>query len=234
MQVVIISGGLGTRLKSLASDIPKALVPVAGRPFVEHQLELLRTQGLKEIVICTGHLGDQIENHLQDGAAFGVSIRYSREDAGALLGTGGALVNALPLLAEEFLVTYGDSYLPTPFGAFMDRCHKSGLPAMMSVYRNAGKWDQSNVRVDGNRVGFYSKKAVSGSCDFIDYGLSYFRKEVIRRYAQIALPLDLAVVHEALVSANELGAYRVEERFYEVGKPEGVAELNGYLSRRVS
>jgi NDP-sugar pyrophosphorylase family protein len=232
MQLVILAGGLGTRLRTIASTIPKALVPVAGRPFVEHQIEMFKRQSLGQILFCTGYLGEMIESYVGDGSKFGVSASYSREAPASLLGTGGALVNALPLLAAEFLVVYGDSYLLTDFTAFTRWSRLSGFPAVMTVFRNAGQWDQSNVRIDGRQVARYSKRAAVGECDFIDYGLSYFKREVIEAYSGSMLPLDLGLVQEQLVAKRSLGAFEVHERFYEVGKPEGVEELGAYLQGR--
>jgi NDP-sugar pyrophosphorylase family protein len=232
MQLVVLAGGLGTRLGTIASGIPKSLVPVAGRPFVEHQLEMFRRQNLDRILFCTGHLGEMIESHIGDGSRFGVSASYSKEAPERLLGTGGALVNALPQLAEEFLVVYGDSYLPADFTAFIQWSRQSGFPAVMSVFRNDGQWDKSNVRINGSEVVFYSKKAAAGECDCIDYGLSYFKKTVIEAHSGTPPPLDLGVVQEQLVAGRSLGAFEVRERFYEVGKPEGVEELGAYLSGR--
>jgi MurNAc alpha-1-phosphate uridylyltransferase len=232
MQLVVLAGGLGTRLGTVASNVPKALVPVAGRPFVEHQLELFRLHNLDQILFCTGHLGEMIERHVGDGSKFGVSAMYSREAPESLLGTAGALVNALPQLAEEFLVIYGDSYLPTDLRAFVEWSRLSGSPAAMTVFHNAGQWDKSNVRVAGRKVVFYSKDAPVGECDFIDYGLSYFKRAVIESYFGSPLPLDLGFVHRQLVAKGLLDAFEVSERFYEVGTPKGVDELGKYLAER--
>lgn len=231
MQIVLLAGGLGTRLKSVAPNTPKAMVPVAGRPFIEHQFELLQKNGLRDVVLCIGHFGEQIERHVSDGTRFGMNVRYAYEDPQKLMGTGGALLNAFELLAEEFLLMYGDSYLPVDFQAMIRWNQQRKFPAVMSVFKNDGQWDSSNVRVDGDRVGFYSKKARPGECDHIDYGLSIFRREVIARYRSATLPLDLAVVQGDLVASRELGAYAVTQRFYEIGKPEGLAELDAWLSR---
>jgi NDP-sugar pyrophosphorylase family protein len=232
MQVVILSGGLGTRLKTLSAHQPKAMVPVLDRPFVEHQLRLLASQQFTEVLMCIGHLGRQIEDFVGDGAAFGMNVTYSVESPTDLLGTGGALLHALPKIAPEFLLIYGDSYLPTDFKAMMQWSVHSGYPAVMSVFRNVGRWDKSNARVSGDRVSFYSKKAEAGECDFIDYGLSYFKKEVFEARSGVACPLDLAVVQQDLCSAGRLGAFQVMERFYEVGTVEGIEALSSFLSER--
>lgn len=232
MQVVILAGGLGTRLRSVAPNTPKALVPVAGRPFVEHQFDLLRKNGFTRVLLCVGHFANLIENHVGDGSRFGMSVQYSYEDPGMLLGTGGALINAIELLDDSFLTIYGDSYLPTDYRAVAAAFAKRGAKAMMCVYRNEGKWDKSNVRIAGGRVVFYSKAAQPGDADCIDYGLSAYRKSVIQAYHGITLPIDLGRVQEDLVRRGEMEAFEVRERFYEIGKPEGLAELDAALRAR--
>lgn len=229
MQVVILTGGLGTRLKSVAPDLPKALVPVAGKPFVERQFDLLKRNGLVEVLLCVGHYADQIEKHVGDGSRFGMCVKYSYEDPAHLLGTGGALVHALPHLDESFFLLYGDSYLPTDYRAIARAFQNGDRKAMMSVYRNEGLWDKSNVRVDGDRVVFYSKSAKPGEADCIDYGLSAYRKFVIQAYRDVLPPLDLARIQEDLVIRGEMGAFAVPDRFYEIGKPEGLSELEAAL-----
>lgn len=229
MQVVILAGGMGTRLKSMFAHLPKALVPVAGRPFIEHQFSLLRRQGFTRILICVGFGADQISRHVGTGRGFGVDVTFSHEDSSRLLGTGGALVNALPLLEKEFLVLYGDSFLPTDYNVIAKTFRRVGKPALMSVYRNQGKWDKSNTRVDGDLVTFYSKAAAPGEADCIDYGLSGFQRSVIEAAREVTLPLDLATILQDLVSRGEMGACVVRDRFYEIGKPEGLSELDALL-----
>lgn len=229
MQVVILAGGLGTRIRSVTAACPKSLIPVAGKPFVEHQFVLLRRHHLTNVLFCIGHQGDQIRAHVGDGSRFGLRVSYAEEEPGHLLGTGGALVNALPKLQGEFLVLYGDSYLPTDYAEVVRTFRDSGLRAMMTVFKNDGKWDRSNVRVAKNMVVFYAKTAEPGEADCIDYGLSAFRRSVIEDYSLEELPLDLARVQAELVTHHEMGALMVSERFYEVGSPTGLEELNRVL-----
>ena len=233
-QCVILAGGLGTRLRSVDPTRPKALMPVAGHPFIDHQLEMLARCGVRDIVLCIGYQGDQIERHVGDGAGFGVRVRYAHEDPEKLMGTGGALLNAFPLLAPTFMVMYGDSYLPVDYAEVAATFDRLGKPALMTVYRNEGKWDKSNVRVDGDRVAFYSKAAKPGEADCIDYGLTMYRKAVMEAYRGEPLPLDLARILGDLVGRGELAALVVKQRFYEIGKPEGLAELDAYLKKVTS
>ena len=230
MQVVILAGGIGSRIQAVAGGKPKVLIPVLGRPFVEHQFDLLSRCGIQDVMLCVGYLGEQIEQHVKDGSQFGLRVQYSRENPAKLAGTGGALVQALPLLQEQFAVMYGDSYLPVDYTAFRRAFEQCGCPAMMSVYRNHGRWDHSNTRVANGRVVFYDKRAAVGAADFIDYGLTSFRREVIQRYTSYPLPLDMAAILQELVKNNILAAWEAPERFYEIGKPEGLAELEQFLS----
>lgn len=232
MQIVILAGGLGTRLKAVAGNLPKALVPVAGRPFIEHQLELLRKNGCDDVLLCIGYKGEMIEEYLGDGAAFGLKISYSKESSARLLGTGGALINAFPLLHDRFMVLYGDSYLPTDYSR-IGRVFAARNPlALMCVYRNENRWDRSNVQIEGHAVVFYSKKVGDKQLKYIDYGLSVYKKSVIEAYLHVALPLDLAQIQEELVGRRLMEAYVVKERFYEIGQPAGLAELEKYLARQ--
>jgi NDP-sugar pyrophosphorylase family protein len=231
-QVVILAGGLGTRLQGVAGNIPKALVPMAGRPFIEHQFQLLALSEVKDVLLCIGYLGDQVEAHIGNGARFGLRVQYAHEDPTQLLGTGGALVNALPLLQERFAVMYGDSYLPIDYAAFWRAFEQSGCPALMSVFRNASRWDASNTRVAEGRVIFYDKRAPVGAADCIDYGLTAFDRTVIQAYAHHALPLDMAVILRDLVNRRALAAWTAPHRFYEIGKPEGLTELEELIERQ--
>ncbi len=232
MQTVILCGGMGTRIAAVARGLPKSLLPVAGRPFIEHQFERLAACGLRDVLLCTGAGGDRIEGHVGDGRQWGVSVGYSREAPDRLLGTGGALVNALPALSGAFFVMYGDSYLTVDFAAVARAFEASGCPALMTVHRNEGRWDASNTRVDGGRVTFYSKKARPGEAAWIDYGLTAFRRTVIEERRASPMPLDMAAILGDLVPAGRVAAFETPERFYEIGKPEGLAELHAMLAER--
>ncbi len=233
-QCVILAGGLGTRMRPLTEGIPKALLPVNGEPFVDHQLRWLASHGVERIVLCIGHLGRQLRDHAGDGRRFGLRVHYVDEGED-LRGTAGALRLALEegALEEAFLLTYGDSYLPVDFGAFARAFERSGAPAMMAVFRNQGRWDQSNVVVAGDRVALYDKRRrdreAAARMEYIDYGLSALRRSVVEARVAPRVPSDLADLLHALSVEGQLAAYEVSTRFYEVGSPQGLAELERFL-----
>ena len=232
LPVAILAGGLATRQRPITKTIPKALVPVAGRPFVLWQLEYLRDQGVSRVVLCTGYRSTQIEQSVGDGSQFGVAVEYS-DDGTTLLGTGGALGKALPLLGPEFFVLYGDSFLPVSFSTVEQAYYDSDRPGLMTVYRNEGEWDTSNVVFNNGQVLEYNKAKPRHAMDYIDYGLGVLSKNVVEHYYQEKV-FDLATVYEALANARQLAGFEVFERFYEIGSPDGLAQTEEYLRSKVS
>lgn len=227
MQIVILAGGLAKRLRPLTKRTPKSLLPIAGRPFIDYQLALLAAGGITEAVICTGYLGEQIEAHCGSGEHYGIAITYSH-DGPLLLGTGGALRKAEPLLRDEFFVTYGDSYLPCVYqdiAAYFSQQEDQGL---MTVYENHDQHDRSNVVVEGGKVVVYDKEQHMPSMTFIDYGLSLFRRSGVQ-YLGGQAPHDIAVLHRALIQQHQLLAYTIPTRFYEIGSPAGIAEFTALV-----
>lgn len=226
--VALLAGGLATRLRPLTEKVPKVLLPVAGKPFLAHQLELLRRQGIRRVVLCLGHLGEMVFKEFGGGQAWGVELDYSF-DGPKLLGTGGALRQALPKLGEKFFVLYGDSYLTTPFAPIAECFEQSGKSGLMTVYRNEGRYDTSNVVFQAGKIVVYDKKARLPEMRHIDYGLSLFCAAVFREWpAEQAF--DLSDVMQRLVQRGDLAGFEVPERFYEIGSPAGLAELEGLLS----
>ncbi len=227
--VAILAGGLATRLRPITEKVPKVLVPVAGKPFLAHQLELLRKQGVTRAVLCLGHLGEMVQREFGNGSAQGIHLDYSF-DGPLLLGTGGALKRALPQLGEKFFVLYGDSYLPVPFAPITEFFERTGKLGLMTVYRNEGKYDTSNVVFANGEIKVYDKKQRRPEMQHIDYGLSLFRSQAFDRYPDNTA-FDLADVMRDLVAENQLAGYEVRDRFYEIGSPAGLAELNELLSK---
>jgi NDP-sugar pyrophosphorylase family protein len=228
--VAILAGGLATRLRPITAKIPKSLVPVAGKPFLAHQLELLRSRGIRRVVLCVGHLGEMIQRDFGDGSAFDVRLDYSF-DGPHLLGTGGAVKRALPLLGDEFFVLYGDSYLPVEYHPIAEFLRGTGKPGCMTVYRNEGRYDTSNVVFRDGEIVVYDKQNRSSQMQYIDYGLSLFTAPVFGSCAPDR-PFDLAEVMGRLVRAKQLAGYEVHERFYEMGSPAGLAELESLLQSK--
>lgn len=228
--VAILAGGKATRLGPLTAQRPKALVEVAGRPFIDHQLELLQRNGTRSVVLCIGHLGEQIEAHVGDGARFGVSVTYAY-DGPVLQGTAGAIRDAAEHLGEMCWVLYGDSYLDFDYAAVVKTFSARTDPALMTVFRNEGRWDTSNVAFDGQRVTRYDKRNPDPSMQFIDYGATLLRRSGIDRIPETGVA-DLAELYASLADEGSLAGYEVSQRFYEIGSAEGLAELNRYLGRQ--
>ncbi|PYS49858.1 MAG: nucleotidyl transferase [Acidobacteria bacterium] len=230
LPVAILAGGMATRLRPLTELMPKVLVEVAGKPFAIHQIELLRRYGLTEIVFCVGHLGEQVQELLGDGRRWNVNLRYVF-DGPNLLGTGGALRKALPLLGEAFLVMYGDSYLECDYSAVEQAFRASDKLALMTIFRNAGRWDQSNVLFRDGQILRHDKRHPTQEMQYIDYGLGALRASAVEAYTA-GEPVDLEKIYQDLIARNELAGFEVTERFYEIGSTAGLEETRQYLSKR--
>jgi NDP-sugar pyrophosphorylase family protein len=229
LPVAILAGGLATRLHPVTETVPKALLDVAGTPFILRQLDYLRRQGIGRVVLCVGFLGEQIEAVVGDGSAHGLSVSYSR-DWPRLMGTGGALKQALPLLDSEFLILYGDSYLPVDFAAVERAFVSSRKPALMTVQRNADRWDKSNVLFTDGVIVEYNKAAPSPEMRHIDYGLGAMAAGVLAD--ETTSSFDLADIYHRLSLSGQLAGYEVAERFYEIGSHKGLAEAADYFRDR--
>ena len=225
--VAILSGGLAKRLRPETDKIPKALLTVAGQPFLAHQLHLLKGAGIRKVVLCAGYLGEMIEGYFGDGARFGLELQYSY-DGQEPLGTGGAVRNALGLLGDQFFVLYGDSYLPIDYAAPARAFMASGKPALMTVFRNEGRWDTSNVWLAQGVIRQYEKNELGPEMKHIVYGLGLFRAEAFAS-RPADQPFDLSEVYRELIATDQLAGYEVDQRFYEIGSPEGWAELDALL-----
>ena len=225
--VAILAGGLATRLRPITETIPKALVEVAGKPFIVWQLDYLRGQGVCRVVLCIGYLGEMIEAVVGNGERFGLEVSYS-PDGPTLLGTGGALKKALPFLGEHFFVLYGDSFLPVDFSAVQLAYTQSGQQALMTVLKNGDRWDKSNVLFHQGKLLEYNKRAPRPDMLYIDYGLGVVSAEVLAPYP-VDEPFDLANVYHDLSTKGQLAGLEVHERFYEIGSHEGLKEAEDYF-----
>jgi N-acetyl-alpha-D-muramate 1-phosphate uridylyltransferase len=230
LTVAILAGGRATRLQPMTETVPKSLLELNGEPFAVHQLRLLQAKGIRRVVLCVGHLGALIQRAIGNGAAFGLQVDYSF-DGPALLGTAGAINNALPKLGESFFVMYGDSYLPCDYAAIERSFESASGLGMMTVFRNEGKWDTSNVEFEAGAILAYSKNNSNPRMHYIDYGLGVFRAGAFER-VPAGKPCDLAEVYADLLQRKQLAAFEVRERFYEIGSPGGLKETEGFLAAR--
>jgi N-acetyl-alpha-D-muramate 1-phosphate uridylyltransferase len=231
LPVVVMAGGLATRLGPLTEATPKSLLNVAGRPFVEHQMDLLQKAGLRDVVFCIGHHGDQVAQALGDGSRWGMRFRFV-SDGPRLLGTGGAIRAVLPLVGESFFVLYGDSYLDCDYRAIEAAFGAGQTEGLMTVYRNDNQFDRSNVQFEGGRIVVYDKQHRTPAMHHIDYGLGILTPAAFKPWAPGSDGFDLAAVYQHLVSRGELAGYEVATRFYEIGSPEGLQETRTLLAAR--
>lgn len=225
--ILVLAGGLGTRLGQLALNRPKAMVEILGDPFVAHQLRLLKSKGAQSVVICTGYLGEMIQSYAGNGSAFGLKVDYVN-DGETLRGTGGAVKHALMKFPQitEFGLMYGDSYLDCNYQEVYQSFLASTKPALMTVFHNNDQGAASNVDFSDNLVTCYEKDApveIPDRVEYIDYGLSFLKSDVFDAMGEDAF--DLALVWNCLIAKQQLAGYEVKRRFYEIGTPEGLTEL---------
>lgn len=248
--VALLAGGLATRLRPITETVPKALVELAGKPFIDHQLALLRRNGIRRIVMCLGYKGEMVRDHCGDGSRYGLDLAYSF-DGETLMGTGGAIARAKSLLRSDrgnaLWVMYGDSYMDVDYGAILDAFQNDskgtqGLRAgsvsdvdaplgLMTVLKNGNRWDTSNVVFRDGVLARYDKRNRTPDMDYIDYGIALLRPAAVDRIP-LDRPFDLADLYTALVAEGRMVGYEVTERFYEIGTPASLEEARAYLQRR--
>jgi NDP-sugar pyrophosphorylase family protein len=224
--ICLLAGGLGTRLGEAVRETPKPLLDVAGEPFLIHQLRLLAHHGAGHVVLCVGYLGELIEQRI-GASQFGIEISYSY-DGPSPIGTLGAVRQAAPALGERFLILYGDTYLRLDYQAAAREWEDSGLLALMTVLRNEGQWDVSNVRFDGSRVTRYDKRNPDPDMRWIDYGLGGLRSQALSLLPDAAN--DLSDLYHELAGRGELFGFEATERFFEIGTPASLAETGEFLA----
>jgi NDP-sugar pyrophosphorylase family protein len=225
--IAVLAGGLATRMWPLTEQLPKALLEVAGEPFIAHQLRLFAREGIRDVKILVGHCWEQIERFVGDGGRFGLKVDYI-VDGPKLLGTGGAVRQALDRLRGEFLVTYCDSWLDAPYTPVVEAFHASGRPALMCVFRNENRWDASNVDFENGVIRYYSKKFRRAEMHHIDWGLGMLRASAVAN-RPMEEPWDLGELFEELSISGDLAGYEMTRRFYEIGSFEGLAETDRLL-----
>lgn len=229
LPVVILAGGLATRMKPITEKMPKSLIEVNGKPFILHQLDYLKSQGIQNIVLCIGHLGHMIESLIGDGKALGLNIQYSL-DGDKLLGTGGAIKKALPLLSKDFFVLYGDSFLPIDYKDVEDAYVSSKKNALITVIKNNDQWDKSNVEFASGTLVEYNKHHPNQRMHYIDYGLSILNQSIFDAYLENE-SFDLSDLYHKLSLHDHLAGFETFDRFYEIGSQNGLKETETYLSK---
>jgi NDP-sugar pyrophosphorylase family protein len=225
--IAVLAGGLATRIQPLTAGLPKALLEVAGEPFIAHQLRLFAREGITDVKLLVGYCWEKIERFVGDGSRFGLQVDYI-VDGPELLGTGGAIRHALDHLGGEFLVTYGDSWLDAHYEPVVEAFHASCRPGLMCVFRNENRWDASNVQFENGVIRCYSKKLRLPAMHHIDWGLA-----MLKASAVVTRPLhqnwDLAELYEELSISGALAGYEMTRRFYEIGSFKGLAETKRLL-----
>lgn len=230
-KLVLLAGGKATRLRPVTEAIPKSLLEVAGKPFIDHQLELIKRNNITQVVICVSYLGGQVREFVGDGSRYGLKIDYSF-DGDTLLGTGGTIKNALDLLDDKFFVMYGDSYLTADFKIISDYFLKGNKSGLMTVFKNEGKWDKSNIDFRDGKIIKYDKSIENKNMEYIDYGLGILTKRAFEDFKNEKV-FDLEAVYKNLLRKEELLGYEVSERFYEIGSFRGLEETQAFLENKM-
>jgi NDP-sugar pyrophosphorylase family protein len=228
LQVVILAGGMATRLGDRTKNIPKSLIEVNGKKFIDYQLSQLASFEFTNVVICTGHLGHLIEEYVQDGEKWNIKVQYSRESK-ELLGTGGAIKNALPLLDEKFAVLYGDSYLTENLGLISNL--QSHNPCIMTIYENVNGTDRSNVFFESPEKWSYSKSKKIFEANYIDYGFMILDRNFFGQYESRS-KFDLSEFLEFCCKNGLIEPLIVNSGYFEIGSEEGISSFTTYLDKQ--
>jgi len=227
--VAILAGGLGTRLGGVGTTTPKALIDINGRPFIDHQLDLLHRHGIRRVVMCVGHLAERIERHLGDGSSRNMEIRYSH-DGPEPAGTGGAIRRAMPMLGNTFWIMYGDSYMDIDYRSILHHFTDTDADALMTVIRNDDRWDKSNAIFENGRLRCYDKTQRVPEMRHIDYGVQLARAAALLNISP-GERCDLADLYRGLVARGTMIGFEVFNRFYEIGTPASLEETRRYLAK---
>jgi NDP-sugar pyrophosphorylase family protein len=225
--IVILCGGLATRLYPTTKTIPKSLIMIEDTPFISYQLDLLYKKGITDVILCVGKFGKMIEDYVGDGSFWGLRVKYSYEDESNLLGTGGAIKNAIKLLPDEFMILYGDSYLDVDYKKIIERFYETHKTMLMTVYKNPYWYHKNNVTFKDGEILKYDKKHVWKDMEYIEYGITISKKYIIKDYPDTKF--DLSELMSKLVYYKDVSAYEIFERYYEIGSEEGIREFKNKL-----
>jgi N-acetyl-alpha-D-muramate 1-phosphate uridylyltransferase len=229
LPVVILAGGLATRLYPVTQKIPKSLIKINGIPFISHQLSLLKAKGITRVVICVGKFGKEIESYVKNGSVWGLDIQYSY-DGETLLGTGGAIKKAIPLLPDAFFIMYGDSYLDIDYSKVEHSFLDSHLSILITIYHNNGVLDKSNIQMKDGKIIKYDKISCDPEMEFIDFGLIIIKKNIFNEYPENKL-FDLSILLTNGIKTGDVSPYVVYNRFFEIGSPQGILDTEEYIQK---
>lgn len=228
--VLILAGGIGSRLYPLTKSVPKSLIPIDGKPFIDHQLKLLKEKGIRDVILCIGYLGEQIQDYVGDGSRYELNISYS-SDRNSLKRTGGAIRGAISLIKHaSFWVMYGDSYLDISFAEIWKYYNSTQCRALMTTIKNRNLWDRSNVVFAEGVIKHYDKTNFRKDMHYIDYGLTIFNKDIFNDYMDIET-FDLATLLADLTKKKKLAGYEVFNRFFEIGTERGLLETEQFIKK---
>ena len=229
MQTLILAGGLAKRIRPLTTNVPKCLIKINGIPFIDYQLKYLSKQGIKDVILCLGYLGDQVIDYLKNSSKYGININFVK-DGKSLLGTGGTIHNAHKFLEDHFMIIYGDSFLPINIKLVLKKVKKSNKSSLMVIIKNQNKWDKSNVIFNGKKIIEYNKNDFSLNMKYIDYGLSILCKKNFLKFCK-KMPkfFDLSLYLEELSKQNDLDYFLTKRRFYEIGSMSGILDFEAYI-----
>lgn len=233
MQCVVLAGGLGTRMSRFTSTLPKALIPVRGVPFLRLKLEGLADQGVTDVIISTGHLGDQIEDEVRNHAPAGQTVRCIA-DGPELLGTGGALrrVSEEVDLDQSFLLTYGDSHLPCDHRHVFESFDPAHFDGLMTLWPVGATGERPNATLSADRVTDYDKQTLTPAMAWVDYGLLVLKRDAVEQMIPPRTPCDLANFCSQLARTGRLQGLEVPERYFEIGSEAGLAQLEDHLDQK--
>lgn len=227
MKAAILAGGLGERISDIYPDTIKSLIEFNNKPFIQYQLELLKRNNFKEVVICVGHGADKLINYFNNNTFDDMVIKLVN-DGDALLGTGGAIKHAIPFLNSNFMVIYGDSYLDFSYKNAVHKFLLSGKSGLMTIYHNEDKYDKSNIRYSRDRIVSYNKINPDKRYKYIDYGANFFTASCFSNTPDI---FDLSYLQRELIDRKMMACDVVTDRFYEIGSKKGIEEFKQIVRR---
>ena len=224
-EAIILSGGKGTRVKKYTKKIPKCLIEINGKPFLYHQLEYLKKNNIKNVIVSVNYLGGKISSYLKKNIDF-INTKIVN-DGKRPLGTGGAIIKSLRFLKKNFYIIYGDSYL----NFNLKKLAKKKNLATMAIFRNNNKYDKSNIELKKLGKIFYHKNNENKKLKYIDYGVSYVNKRIFKEIKK-NIKFNLPDFFDEISKRNMLSGYKVIKRFYEIGSYNGIKDLKNYLKKK--